>query len=261
MKLSKCLTCFYSHLSPEEHLTFTDKPIGIAAKFQYKVLLLRTLTVRNTISLRHGLEVVLIGRVRCTSPQRFWSRKATVDVSMLLLKAQSIRLKTVQRIIIIIIIIIIIVVVVLLLFLIMILIIGLTCPPTIHFKFITKCDTLFLLQSAMVCYYKVRQVLLQSAISVTKRENLITKCDRCYKVLRLLLSATEHLFKGSLQLWSSNLARTKYIYETLHLIGFVWQHWWMKANITFSVSVLCLRKIQSLNFLSYEFTPSLQSVT
>ena len=84
----------------------------------------------------------------------------------------------------------------------MILIIGLTCPPTIHFKFITKCDSLFLLQSAMVCYYKVRQlfyykvrqVLLQSAIGVTKCENLITKCDRCYKVLRLLLSATEHLF-------------------------------------------------------------------
>ena len=109
---------------------------------------------------------------------------------MLLLKAQWIRLKTVQRIIfiIIIIIIIIIIVVVLLLSLIMILIIGLTCPPTIHFKFITKCDSLFLLQSAMVCYYKVRQlfyykvrqVLLQSAIGVTKCENLITKCDRCY---------------------------------------------------------------------------------
>ena len=33
-----------------------------------------------------------------------------------------------------------------------------------------------LLQSAMVCYYKVRQVLLQSATSV------ITKCDRYYKV-------------------------------------------------------------------------------
>ena len=50
----------------------------------------------------------------------------------------------------------------------MILIIGYTCPPTIHFKFITKCDN---------CYYKVRQlILLQSATSV------ITKCDRCYKV-------------------------------------------------------------------------------
>ena len=66
-----------------------------------------------------------------------------------------------------------------------------TCPPTIYFKFITKCDKcyykvrqLFLLQSAMVCYYKarqlfyykVRQVLLQSATSV------ITKYDRYYKV-------------------------------------------------------------------------------
>ena len=60
---------------------------------------------------------------------------------------------------------------------------GFTCPPTIYFKIITKCDKcyyktrqLFLLQSAMVCYYKVRQlfyykvrqVLLQSATGITK---------------------------------------------------------------------------------------------
>ena len=46
-------------------------------------------------------------------------------------------------------------------------IIGFTCPPSIHFKFITKCD------------------------------NFITKCDRYYKVRRLLQSATEHLeYKG-----------------------------------------------------------------
>ena len=38
---------------------------------------------------------------------------------------------------------------------------------TIHFKV----RQLILLQSAMVCYYKVRQLLLQSAIG-------ITKCDR-----------------------------------------------------------------------------------
>ena len=72
----------------------------------------------------------------------------------------------------------------------MTLITGFTCPPTIYFKFITKCDKcyykvrqLFLLQSAMVCYYKVRQlfyykvrqVLLQSATG-------ITKCDDYYKV-------------------------------------------------------------------------------
>ena len=185
VKLSKCPTCFYNHLSPQEHLTFTDKPIiRITAKFQYKVLLLRTLTVINTISLRHGLEVVLIGRVRCSSPQRFWSRKATVDVSTFLrphlrnwswkpfselfllssLWSSSLLL-------------------LLLLFLMMIFIIGLTCPPTIHFKFITKCDSLFLLQSATsvitkcdTCYkvreshYKVRQVLPSATI--------ITKCDR-----------------------------------------------------------------------------------
>ena len=42
-----------------------------------------------------------------------------------------------------------------------------------------------LLQSAMVCYYKVRQlfyykvrqVLLQSATGITKCDNFITKCD------------------------------------------------------------------------------------
>ena len=36
----------------------------------------------------------------------------------------------------------------------MILIIGFTCPLTIHFEFITKCDK---------CYYKVRLFLLLSA--------------------------------------------------------------------------------------------------
>ena len=52
---------------------------------------------------------------------------------------------------------------------------GLTCPPIIHFKFIT--------QSAMLCYYDVRQrfyykVLLQRATGIAKCDNFITKCDR-----------------------------------------------------------------------------------
>ena len=48
---------------------------------------------------------------------------------------------------------------------------GFTRRPTIHFKFITKCNKcyykmrqLILLQSAMVCYYKVRQVLQNATI-------------------------------------------------------------------------------------------------
>ena len=42
-------------------------------------------------------------------------------------------------------------------------------------------------------YYKVRQVFLQSATSVIKKcDDVITKCDRCYKMRRLLQSATEH---------------------------------------------------------------------
>ena len=50
--------------------------------------------------------------------------------------------------------------------------------------FITKCDGL-LLQSATA-------FLLQSATGITKCDNFITKCDRYYKVRRLLQSATVH---------------------------------------------------------------------
>ena len=66
------------------------------------------------------------------------------------------------------------------------------------FQVYYKVRQLLLLQSAMVCYYKVRQlfyykvrqVLLQSATGITKCDNFITKCDRHYKVRRLLQSAT-----------------------------------------------------------------------
>ena len=56
----------------------------------------------------------------------------------------------------------------------MTLITGFTCPPTIYFKFITKCDK---------CYEKVRQVLqsvtllLQNATGIPNA-TIITKCDR-----------------------------------------------------------------------------------
>ena len=49
---------------------------------------------------------------------------------------------------------------------------GFTCPPTIDFKFITKCDK---------CYYKVRQVL-QSVTILLQSATGITKCDDYYKV-------------------------------------------------------------------------------
>ena len=68
----------------------------------------------------------------------------------------------------------------------MTLITGFTCPPTIYFKFITKWDK---------CYYKVRQFfLLQSATAflLQSATSIITKCDRYYKVRRLLQSATVH---------------------------------------------------------------------
>ena len=49
----------------------------------------------------------------------------------------------------------------------MTLITGFTCPPTIYFKFITKCDK---------CDYKVRQVL-QSVTILLQSAKIITKCD------------------------------------------------------------------------------------
>ena len=63
------------------------------------------------------------------------------------------------------------------LFRLLILIVGFTCLPTIHVKFITKCDSLFYYKVRQLFYYKVRQLLLQSAIG-------ITKCDRTPSCLR-----------------------------------------------------------------------------
>ena len=65
------------------------------------------------------------------------------------------------------------------------------------FQVYYKVRQLFLLQSVMVCYYKVRQffyykvrqVLLQSATGITKCDNFITKCnDYYYKVRQYKLS-------------------------------------------------------------------------
>ena len=72
----------------------------------------------------------------------------------------------------------------------MTLITGFTCPPTIYFKFITKCDKcyykvrqLFLLQSSMVCYYKVRQLFYYKVRPVLSQSATgITKCDDYYKM-------------------------------------------------------------------------------
>ena len=63
----------------------------------------------------------------------------------------------------------------------MALITGFSCPPTIYFKFITKCDKCYY-KVRQLFYYKVRQVLLQSATGITKCNNFITKCDDYYKV-------------------------------------------------------------------------------
>ena len=55
----------------------------------------------------------------------------------------------------------------------MILIIGFTCLPTSHFKFITKCDK---------CYYKLRQLILLQSVMVCYYSFFITKFDSYYKV-------------------------------------------------------------------------------
>ena len=62
----------------------------------------------------------------------------------------------------------------------MTLITGFTCPPTIYFKFITKCDSFFITKCDK-CYYKVRQVL-QSVTILLQSATVITKCDDYYKV-------------------------------------------------------------------------------
>ena len=78
-------------------------------------------------------------------------------------------------------------------------------------------------------YYKVRQVLLQSAtaIFVTKCDGLllqsataflllsvtsvITKCDRYYKVRRLLQSATVHTSLVNILNWAQYLLKRKFL--------------------------------------------------
>ena len=67
------------------------------------------------------------------------------------------------------------------------LITGFTCPPTIYFKFITKCDSYF--------YYKVRWSVITKCDSF-----FITKCDNCYyKVRQVLQSVTILLQSATVQ--------------------------------------------------------------
>ena len=61
---------------------------------------------------------------------------------------------------------------------------GFTCPPTIYFKFITKCDK---------CYYKVRQVS-QSVTILLQSATGITKCDDYYKVRQYSVTKQAQLY-------------------------------------------------------------------
>ena len=75
----------------------------------------------------------------------------------------------------------------------MIVISGFTCPPTIHFKFITKCDGLFhykVLWSVITkcdkCYYKVRQVLQIATIIITKYDRTEFRIKGCKASISLI---------------------------------------------------------------------------
>ena len=71
----------------------------------------------------------------------------------------------------------------------MALITGFSCPPTIYFKFITKCDK---------CYYKVRQVL-QSVTILLQSATIITKCDstEAARVTATLYFSNRYLVRSS----------------------------------------------------------------
>ena len=58
-----------------------------------------------------------------------------------------------------------------------------TCPPTIYFKFITKCDK---------CYYKVRWSVITKCDSF-----FVTKCDKCYYQVRQLLQSVTILLQSA----------------------------------------------------------------
>ena len=63
---------------------------------------------------------------------------------------------------------------------------GFTCPPTIYFQFIKKCDKCDY-KVRQLFYYKVENVLWPSETDLTKCDNFITKCDstQVFKVVVL----------------------------------------------------------------------------
>ena len=160
--------------------TITFRQKDIAAKLQYKLLLLRTLVVTGTQS--HGLEVFHIEKVLLLLSS--WRRKAAVDVKTFLhptwgIGAENRSVECLLIFIIVIVVVVVIVMVILLLMLssTMILIIGFTCPPIIHFKFI--------ILSATAYYYTVRwSVITNCYIFLSK------KCDNLIKKVRQVLQSS-----------------------------------------------------------------------
>ena len=109
-------------------------------------------------------------RKSCTFLRRYWIRKVAIDVNTFLRPhLKNWCWKPFSGML----------VLLFLLLSIMILNIWFTCPPTIHFKFTTKCDSFN--------YYKVRWSIIIKCESF-----FISKCDRYCRVRRLLQSAKEH---------------------------------------------------------------------
>ena len=80
----------------------------------------------------------------------------------------------------------------------MTLITGFTCPPTIYFKFITKCEGLLLQSATALFITKCEGLLLQSATAflLQSATSVITKCDSFfyYKVRGSVITKCDSVF-------------------------------------------------------------------
>ena len=143
---------FFSRATSKTFKTFCLYSQGHLTFMENEIIRLRTLAVMDSISWSRGRP----HRKSCTFLRRSWSRKVAIYVNTFLRPhLKNWCWKPFSGML----------VLLFLLLSMMILIIWFTCPPTIHFKFTTKCDKCYckvrqlkLLQSAMICYCKVRQI-------------------------------------------------------------------------------------------------------
>ena len=120
----------------------------------------------------------------------------------------------------------------------MTLITAFICPPTIYFKFITKWDSFFFF------FTKCDGLLLQSATAflLQSATSVITKCDRYYKMRRLLQSATVHTYISGF-LVTLNVSVLKLVHDALTDTTYV--RWKSKCvnELCFTLSVIQLSSL------------------